>query len=105
MSETWAEVSSCPSHLLHKGLSIISIKLQMSSQGVMSSKEADKNPGLCPVAGQQPGLSSRTRARNKFLNLSLSIHNLPQGNNFNVKGFFLLFTVYTLIMVQPGRNM
>jgi len=52
MSETRAEVSSTAPHLLHKGLSISLIKLQMSSQSVMSSKEADNNPGLCPARGQ-----------------------------------------------------
>ena len=29
----------------------------------MASKEAGNNPGLCPVYGQLPGVSSRTRAR------------------------------------------
>jgi len=38
----------------------------------MSGKEAKNNPGLCLVKGQQPGLSSRTRAWNQFLSLSLS---------------------------------
>jgi hypothetical protein len=29
----------------------------MSSQGVMSIKEASNNTGLCPVKGQKSGLS------------------------------------------------
>ena len=37
----------------------------------MSSKQANNNPGLCPVKGQKFGLFSRTGARNKFLSLSL----------------------------------
>jgi hypothetical protein len=52
MSETRAQVSSSVPHLLHKGLLINPSILQMSSQGVMSSKEADNSPGLCPVTGQ-----------------------------------------------------
>ena len=36
----------------------------MSSQGVMSSKETNNNLGLCPVRGQQSGLSSWTSDRN-----------------------------------------
>jgi len=44
----------------------------MSSQGVISSKEAGPNPGLYPVKGQWPSLSSRIRARDQFSSLSLS---------------------------------
>jgi len=51
--------------------------VQMSSQGVMSSKQASSNPGLCPVKGQKPGLRSWIRARNKFLSLSLSSGKTP----------------------------
>jgi hypothetical protein len=43
----------------------------MSSQGVISSKEASNNPGLCPIKGQKSGLSSWTRAQNYLLSLSL----------------------------------
>jgi hypothetical protein len=28
----------------------------MSSQGIMSSKKANNNPGLCPIKGQKSGL-------------------------------------------------
>lgn len=38
----------------------------------MSSKEAGNNPGLCPVIGQWPGLSSWISARSQFSSLSLS---------------------------------
>jgi len=38
----------------------------MSTQGVMPNKEANNNPGLCPVKGQQSGLYSRIKAQNKF---------------------------------------
>jgi len=51
-SETRAEVSSSAPHLLHEWLSISPIKLPMSSQGVISVKEADNNHGLSPVRGQ-----------------------------------------------------
>jgi hypothetical protein len=46
----------------------------MSSQGVMSSKEASNNPVLCPVNGQQSGLI-RVRLQTFpfiFLNAALS---------------------------------
>jgi len=36
----------------------------MSSQGIMSIKKANNNPGLCPIKGQNSGLCSRTRAWN-----------------------------------------
>jgi hypothetical protein len=41
----------------------------MSSPGVMSSKEAVNDPGLCLVKGHSPGLSSLSRARNQFSRL------------------------------------
>jgi len=37
----------------------------------MSSKQANNNPGLCPVKGQKFGLFNRTRGRNKFSSLSV----------------------------------
>ena len=47
----------------------------------MSNKEVSNNPGLHPVKRQFPGLSSRTRAQNKFSSLSLSTDkNLPHCN-------------------------
>jgi hypothetical protein len=48
-----------------KGLS------EMCSQGVVSSKEASDNSGLCPVQGQKSGLGSRTGARYQFWSLCL----------------------------------
>jgi hypothetical protein len=45
----------------------------MSSQGIMSSKKASNDPGLCPVKGQKPSLSTQTGSRNKFSSLSLGI--------------------------------
>ena len=32
----------------------------------MPNKEANNNPGLCPVKGQQSGLYSQTKGRDKF---------------------------------------
>jgi len=43
----------------------------MSSQGVMSSKQADNNPGLCPIKVQKSGPYSQIRARDQFSSLSL----------------------------------
>jgi len=45
---------------------------QMSSQGVMSSKGAGNNPGLHPVKGQWPSISSRNRAQGQGVSLFLS---------------------------------
>jgi hypothetical protein len=67
MSETRAEVSSSAPYHLHNRLSISPIKLQMSSQGVMSSSEADNNPDcvllqdsiLVLEAGLEPGINFR----------------------------------------------
>jgi hypothetical protein len=42
----------------------------MSTQGVMSNKEANNNPGMCPVKGQQSGLYSQMKAQNQFLSQS-----------------------------------
>jgi len=39
----------------------------------MSSKKANNNPGLCPIKVQKSGLCTRTRARNWFSTLSLSM--------------------------------
>jgi len=44
----------------------------MPSQGIMSSKKASNQPGLCPVKGQESGLYSQTRAQNQFSCMSLS---------------------------------
>jgi len=43
----------------------------MFYDGVISSKEAGKNPGLCPVWEQKSGLCCRTRAWNRLSSLSL----------------------------------
>jgi hypothetical protein len=51
--------------------------VKMFSQGVMSSTEARKSPGFCPVKGQKSGLSSRTRVRNQFSSLSLRTDKTP----------------------------
>jgi hypothetical protein len=67
MSETRAEVSSSAPYLLHNRLLISPIKLQLSSQGVMSSSEADNNPDcvllqdsiLVLAAGLEPGINFR----------------------------------------------
>jgi hypothetical protein len=45
--------------------------VQISSQHVMSSKEASNNTSFCSIKGQEPGLRSWTRARNQFSSLSL----------------------------------
>ena len=37
----------------------------------MSDKEANNNPGLCPVKGQYSSLYSWTKTENQFLSLSL----------------------------------
>jgi len=44
---------------------------EMSSQGVVPSKQASDNSGLCPVQGQKSGLSSWTGAQNQFWSLCL----------------------------------
>jgi len=31
--------------------------MKMSSQGIMSSKKANHDPGLCPIKGQKSGLA------------------------------------------------
>jgi hypothetical protein len=36
------------------------------SQGVMTSKVASNNPGLCPVKERKSGVCSWTRAQNQF---------------------------------------
>jgi len=41
----------------------------MSSQGIMSSMEANNNPGLCPIKGQKSCLCSQTRARVSHISL------------------------------------
>jgi len=43
----------------------------MSSQVVMSSKQANNNPGLCPIKGQQVNSSNQIMATDQFLGLSL----------------------------------
>ena len=43
--------------------------MKMSSQVIMSGKEANNDIGLCPVEGHYSGLCSQTGARNKFSNL------------------------------------
>jgi hypothetical protein len=52
--------------------SYIRLLVKISSQGIMSSKEANNNPGLCPIKGQKSGLCTCTRAQNQFSSLSLS---------------------------------
>ena len=37
----------------------------------MSNKEANNNPGFCPVIGQQSGFYGWTKAQNQFSSLSL----------------------------------
>jgi hypothetical protein len=44
----------------------------MSSQGIMSGKKADNNPGLCPVMKQKSGLCNQTGAQKQFLSLFLN---------------------------------
>ena len=44
----------------------------MSSQGIMSIKMVDNNPGLCPVMKQKSGLCGQIGAQNRFLSLSLN---------------------------------
>ena len=43
----------------------------MSSQGIMSSKQANNSIGLCPIKGQWSGPCSQVRARYQFSSLSL----------------------------------
>ena len=69
----WANVSYSPPHLLRKVLMVSPIKWRCLSQGFMSSKMANNNPILCPTEGKKYGLCSRTSARNKFYNLSLTM--------------------------------
>jgi len=65
----------------------------MSSQGVISSKEASPNPRLYPVKGQWPSLSSRIRAQEQFSSLSLSTgKTLPHCHMLAVKRAFYLFS-------------
>jgi len=49
----------------------------MSSQGVMSSKQANNNPGLCPIKGQKSSPCSQVRARDRFSSLA---HLLTDGD-------------------------
>jgi len=65
----------------------------MSSQGVISSKEASPNTGLYPVKGQWPTLSSRIRARDQSSSLYLStIKTLPHCHMLAVSAAFYLFS-------------
>jgi len=34
--------------------------MMMSPEGIMSSANASNSPGLCPVKGQKPNLSTQT---------------------------------------------
>jgi len=46
-------------------------KVKMSSHSIMSGKNANNNPGLCPVKGQKSGLCSWARTRNQFSSLKV----------------------------------
>jgi hypothetical protein len=77
--------------------------VKVSSQGVMSGKKANNHPGLRPVKGQQPGLSSNTRARNQLSSLSLSASKtLPQCHVLFVQSA-LNFLLYILPQDPQGR--
>jgi len=52
-----SEVSFFAACLLHKGLLVNPVKLQMSSQSGMSSKEVGNNSGLCSVKGHKSGFT------------------------------------------------
>jgi len=69
----------------------------------MSKKVAGNNPGLHSVKRQFPGLSSRTRAQNKFSSWSLSTDkNLPHCNMLVVQP--ALYLVYYILSRNPqGR--
>jgi hypothetical protein len=41
----------------------------------MTNKEANKNPGVCPVKGKCYGLYSHTKTPNQFPSLPLGIEN------------------------------
>jgi len=41
--------------------------VQMSSQGIMSRKKVSNNPGLCPVGGQKHNLGIQTGSHNLIL--------------------------------------
>jgi len=43
--------------------------MEMSSQGVMSSKKASYNPGLSPIEGQKFYPGTWTRSRDQFSSL------------------------------------
>ena len=68
----------------------------MSYQGVISSMESGNNPGLCPVEGQQPGLSSWTRKRYQFWSLSLSTDKTPPHSHMLVVQLAFYFFYYIL---------
>ena len=49
---TWSEFSSSVSHFLQVGVNTQPHYIQMFSQGVMYSKKASNDPGLCPIKGK-----------------------------------------------------
>ena len=67
--------------------------VEMSSQGVVSSKEASNNRGLHPVEGQWPSLNSRTRAWDQVSSLSVSTgKTLPHCHVLVVHPAFYIFS-------------
>jgi hypothetical protein len=66
LAQPSAEVSSSAPHLSYKETVGHPHYLQMSSQAVMSSKQASNNPWLYPCKRQWPSLRSRTRAWDQF---------------------------------------
>jgi len=69
----------------------------------MSGKKANNSPGLCPVKGQKSGLFNRTRARNQFSILSLSITKIAPHYQMAVIHTALYLSFYILPRDPQGR--
>ena len=62
--------------LLHTSYMISCLSAPLSedaSQGILSSKKANNDPGLCPIKGQNSSFCTRIWSQNQFLSLSLSV--------------------------------
>jgi len=68
----------------------------------MSSKEADNNPGLCLVKGQQSGLHSWARAQNHLSILPMRTDTVIVSSKAKCATWYTLLTRYllTYCMVQ-----
>ena len=92
----WSEVSSSVPHFLHMG----SLHSSMIPEGVMYNKQANNNPGLCPVKGQQSSPRSQIRARNQFSSLSLC----TAGANCRTKRLCFRFIYSRESSLRLGRR-